>query len=219
MSHFIDLTGMQFGRLVVLSRATSSTKGQSQWLCRCDCGTERIIIGSVLRDGRSKSCGCMKLERLVKRSTTHGHATNGISPTYHSWAGMLNRCNNSSHNRYQRYGWRGITVCSRWTVFGNFLADMGEKPKGTSIDRIDVDGDYTPENCRWANAKTQARNKTNSRIVTVNGVSRTVAEWAEITGINRATIWDRLDAGRTEEQAVSAPLSSGGHWWHKKNRD
>jgi len=111
-------------------------------------------------DGGIGSCGCAKIEGLITRSTKHGHATNGISPTYYSWAGMKSRCYDPNHSHFKYYGQMGVKVCDRWlNSFASFLEDMGEKPPGRSLDRIDTYGDYSPANCRWATPKEQAANK------------------------------------------------------------
>jgi hypothetical protein len=209
-SRTIDITGQRFGRWNVLSRARNTPKGQAQWLCRCDCGTESILAGATLRTGHSRSCGCLKREMNIKRSTKHGHATNGISPTYHSWNGMLSRCTNPSHHSYADYGERGIDVCPRWFQFQNFLADMGEKPHGTSLERKDNSLGYSPENCYWATATQQARNKRNNRILSLNGESHTLAEWAERLAMHPATLSDRLQRGWSDEKAITTPVKPTG---------
>jgi len=161
MTLLIDLVGKQFSRWTVLSRGPNSDAGQTRWFCRCACGTMGLVQAASLKraDGIG-SCGCAKLELLIKRSTKHGHATNGISPTYHSWAGMKARCLDPHSTHYKYYGKKGVKVCDRWrNSFENFLADMGEKPRKRSLDRINTYGDYSPENCRWATPKEQASNK------------------------------------------------------------
>jgi hypothetical protein len=204
MPNFIDLTGQKFGRWTVLKRGPTAASGQTRWHCLCFCGNERLVqAGSLKRDDGFGSCGCAKLEILIARSTKHGHATNGISPTYHSWAGMKARCLDPLHKHYQHYGKRGITICHQWHKFENFLVDMGEKPPGKSIDRIDNDGPYSPENCRWATPKEQARNRRNNRLLHLNGEAKTAPEWAETLSIPVATIRDRLENGKTDAQALS----------------
>lgn len=204
----IDLTGTRFHRWSVIGRATNTKQGQAQWFCRCDCGTERILKSIVIRRGISKSCGCLKREGLINRSTKHGHATNGISQTYHSWAGMIARCTDTNHSSFNRYGGRGITVCERWLQFDAFLADMGERPKGTTLDRINGEHGYEPSNCRWATAKDQARNKRNNYRITISGVTRCIAEWAEMRGLHKDLIWERRQRGWSDVDAVMTPVAT-----------
>lgn len=156
----LDLVGRVFGRLKVVDRGPSTKHRHSTWACECTCGTELTVQQGNLLRGNSISCGCYRSELNVERFTTHGHGAGGHkSPTYVSWAGMLTRCRNPNISRWADYGGRGIQVCARWLTFENFLADMGERPSGLSIDRIDVNGNYEPGNCRWATDSEQVSNR------------------------------------------------------------
>ena len=134
--------------------------------------------------------------------TTHGHCTDGLSPTYNSWRKMIERCNNPKDISYKNYGAKGIRVCSGWATFGGFLKDMGDRPLGFTLDRVDSNGDYNKSNCRWADKITQANNCSTNRLVTVNGVTKTMSEWSAITGVKVGTIWQRLKRKVPPEKAI-----------------
>ena len=153
-----DLSGRRFGRVTVVRFDHRSAHRRSMWLCRCDCGTELVAMDSNLK-GKTASCGCLRREVLSGLYTTHGHSKHAGTPEYESWCAMRARIAARSGARWRNYGSRGITACARWESFENFLADMGPRPPGTSLDRINNDGNYEPGNCRWATAQQQNSNK------------------------------------------------------------
>lgn len=154
----LDLSGDRYGRLRVLSLKST---GPRTWLCQCDCGETCVVLGSHLRSGHTCSCGCLAREPGTSNRLKHGHKTGaGRSPEYSSWRNMIARCTNPKNNRFRYYGARGIGVCTRWLLFVNFLADMGSRPPGTSLDRYpNRHGNYEPGNCRWATPHEQEQNK------------------------------------------------------------
>jgi hypothetical protein len=167
MGRFIDLTGMSFSRLTVLSRAENSKGKHSRWLCQCECGNITIVQSGNLRNGHTRSCGCL----LPDTVTTHGLSQDkDIMKEYHAWEHMRFRCLNETDPQYADYGGRGISICKRWDDFSLFLEDMGKKPgKDLSIDRKDNNGDYEPSNCKWSTSTEQSQNSRNSRAWIIKG--------------------------------------------------
>ena len=190
----------RYGRLLVLHE---DPVVKCKWICQCDCGTVKSIAVSSLRSGRSKSCGCYCSDVLVKIRTTHGQSKTKI---YNIWVSMLSRCRNKNFPLYKNYGGRGIKVCERWLIFENFLADMGDKPDGMTIDRINNDGNYEPSNCRWATWIDQANNKRTTRFVVYNGMKLSLAQWARKLNINSDTLKDRLDSNWPIREAFFKPV-------------
>lgn len=178
-------------------------------LCRCECGTERRVLFGDVKSGRSKSCGCLRLQERRDgqriKVTKHGYSD---TPTAASWTEMKRRCYAKHRKEYPNYGGRGIAVCDRWLEsFTNFLADMGERPAGHTLDRIDNNGDYTPANCRWAPRAQQELNKRSNVRYAFNGGLLTIPEIARQIGMNQATLSNRIKTlGWTVERAIAEPL-------------
>lgn len=201
----IDLTGRRFGRLVVLGVDPDRRGcGPYRWWCRCDCGQPASVDGAKLRSGHTSSCGCLHRERTGDTHRKHGHSQR--SPEYNIWNHMRQRCQNTSNPSYDRYGGRGITVSERWGSFENFYADMGPRPSPEhSIDRIDNDGPYSPENCRWATQGEQNRNRRDNVWLTYQGRTMVVADWAAIVGMPPQMLHSRVRAGWPTERLLTEP--------------
>jgi hypothetical protein len=201
---FIDLTGQRYGKFVVLSRCENNKYGRAVWLCKCDCGNIKQVAAADLRKGNTKSCGCLKVARAVETNTTHEKSTTRL---YKVWAGIKRRCYNTHEQNYFKYGGRGIIVCEEWQSFEPFYewAMSHGYRDDLTIDRIDVNGNYEPSNCRWATAKEQANNRRNSHLITYNGETHTMTEWGEIVGINAGAIWKRIKRGWSVEAALTTP--------------
>lgn len=197
-----NLTGRRFGRWTVLGY-TGALSGKSTWLCRCDCGREGVVQGSQLTGGHSLSCGCRRSENMA--FLKHGRSR---TPEHNAWKAMNRRCHTPTNAQYPNYGGRGIKVCRRWRdSFEAFYSDMGPRPSDEhSLDRIDNDGDYEPGNCRWATRVEQGNNRRTNRPITYKGQTRTVSEWAAITGLSEEVILYRLKSGWTADRALTEPL-------------
>ena len=195
---FIDLSGEKFGKITVLERIKKENSKRTFFKCLCDCGKEKIFQSSDLLRGKIKSCGCWKAEHMKKLGKEH--ITHGMTDSrlYHIWRGLRTRCNFYKSKDYINYGGRGITVCEEWEKdfmsFYNWAMSNGYRDDLT-IDRIDVNGNYCPENCRWADIATQSRNKRNTVNITINGETKCSTEWERILGICRRTIKKRYLKG------------------------
>lgn len=191
-------------------RYTRSVNGDMRGLFHCmHCGEERERVVSHVRTGYVKTCHCQN----GVQATKHGHAKSGFeTPTYEAWSAMKKRCLNPTHRHFKDYGGRGITVCERWLKFENFLEDMGERPNDHSLDRVDNNSGYSPENCRWATMQQQNNNRRNNTWIEHGGKTMTITQWARHLGIKKNTLIERFRNGWSVERALTtAPRNWGGH--------
>lgn len=195
----IDLTGHRFGNLIVIERVENDKNGMPRWKCLCDCGKTVIKYGHTLRNGTTTSCGCKTNDNISNSKKTHGLSKH---PLHSVWANMKDRCLNKNNHAYSCYGGRGITICDEWMDFVTFFnwAIKNGYQSGLSIDRIDVNGNYCPDNCRWATDKEQANNQRNNHIIEYNGQKHNVKQWAEIFGVTYNSIYDKLRKGLSAEE-------------------
>lgn len=194
----------RFAKLTTTGKVTADKNGHRMIECICDCGRTAYIKIDRLYRGQTVSCGCRNRQQ---RGRTHGQHGMSYTPEYRIWAAMKDRCHNPHNKSYYLYGERGINVCESWrNLFDVFFADMGPRPSvECSLDRIDNDGDYCPENCRWATKSEQSRNRRDNQLLTVDGITLTLTAWSERTGIKRATLDSRRRAGWSPERIVSLP--------------
>lgn len=205
-----DLSGRKFGFLTVIERAEKTPLGLQRWRCLCVCGRTCVAAGGDLKRRPNASCGCQHRRLASEANKTHGHVVNKKpSPEYHSWQNMRARCLNKNHPRYGDYGGRGIRICKRWRdSFENFLSDMGGKPsRSHTIERKDNDGPYSPGNCRWATKKEQNQNTRASHFLAHVGITLTIAQWSERTGLPASVIQTRISRGWTAEESLTIPAS------------
>ena len=204
----LNLDGQRFGRLVAVRREKHSNYTATFYLCKCDCGCEKLIRAAALRAGRVLSCGCLLKDFIVKTKKTHG-LTN--SKEYKAWNDMKNRCYNKKVRNYTRYGGRGIKVCERWlNSFENFFADVGTKPTPKhSIERRDNNQSYSPENCYWATLEEQANNKERSLRIVYQDRKATLAHWSRILNLNYKSTWNRIyKDGWSVEKAFATSINT-----------
>jgi len=211
MKQKVDYLNTKFGRYTVIKKLRGKGKKDSLWLCVCDCGNVREVMGGNLRRGTSKSCGCLQKELIAKRTLTHGLSN---TAEYYSYQSMKSRCYNEKTKEYPNWGGRGIVVCPRWLEgFENFFKDMGERPTSEhSLDRIDVNGNYCKENCRWGTDEQQHRNMRTNNWVEYEGEKLVVMDWAKRFGIPQATLDQRLRRGHDIKYVMDFsknPLNKG----------
>jgi hypothetical protein len=212
MSKIIDLTGKRFGRLKVISRQVNSSN-PVKWLCLCDCGNSHIVDGAKLRSNESRSCGCLKIEL----QTTHGKSE---TKEYYIWCAMIQRCENKNNKRYKDYGGRGISVCERWrNSFSNFYSDMGAKPNGMTLERVNNSKGYSPKNCCWATRETQQRNMRKPKTNTSGfmGVRKRGHRYTSRIRANGKSV--HLGTFNTIEEAIEARLNAEKTYWKKERKN
>ncbi len=212
--HTDQITGKKFGRLRVLSFSGLNKHRSSMWNCVCDCGATGVYKGRNLTIGKTKSCGCWKKEQWGLTNRKHGHTSRQVGATteYSAWKAMRQRCENPNNHCWKDYGGRGITVCERWRKFSNFIEDMGRKPsKNLSLERKENNVGYSKSNCIWASRGVQNRNKRNNRILTFNGKSQTMKDWANEYGLLFNTLYFRVLRGWPMEKALTPPREQFRH--------
>lgn len=201
----IDLRGQKFGRLTVDKYLGSRNRRVIYWECLCSCGNRTETTTALLRSGKTKSCGCLQREwaRRSEPKVTHGLTGTRL---FNIWNSMKQRCENPKNPSYKNYGGRGIKIGAAWQQFERFVEDMGAPPPGTTLDRIDNNKGYTKSNCRWATRITQNRNRRDNVVLTFNGKTKTVSEWAETLGISVRTVKSRVHIlGWTYRKALFTP--------------
>lgn len=194
-----NLIGKKFGKLLVLERNGSTKDKHARWLCKCDCGGRVSVASNYLKSGKIKSCGCLKIK--------HGHAKNRkMTKTYNAWIHMKQRCINPNNRAYKDYGGRGIKVCKRWLKFENFLRDVGEIPRGLTLDRTNNNKGYSPRNCRLTTMEKQSGNRRDNRFYHFNNETQILNDWAKEYNIKRQTLAYRLNKGMSIENALTTPV-------------
>lgn len=202
-----NIKGERFGRLTAIEIVGKLRRG-NLWRCVCDCGGEKRALAYALRSGQVRSCGCLLNEMLIERNaalSTHRHTVRSkLTPEYISWMSMKTRCLNPNHKNYDQYGGAGVTICKRWDDFQNFLDDMGPRPKGTTLDRVNTELGYSAGNCRWATSGEQNRNVSRNVWITFNGQRMVLEDWASRLGITHSSLRRRL-ANWPLEDALTRP--------------
>lgn len=200
-----EMIGKRFGRLTVLRLSHKDRWYKRNYVCRCDCGNETIVLGRNLTTGNTTSCGCFKKE-VIEKGANLKHAMRKTR-LYSIWAGIRKRIRNERDISFENYGGRGIKVCDEWSDFANFAKWALENGycANLTIDRIDVNGDYAPDNCRWATIKQQQRNKRNNNLITYNGETKCATEWEQVLGYNKGLIYARQSLGWDIDRIMTTP--------------
>lgn len=220
MANFTDITGQTFNFLTVIERLENSEKGRARWRCLCVCGNYTIVTTGNLKNGAVKSCGCLR--------KTNANRTHGLSHTRHykKWVSMKRRCYDVNDPHYKNYGARGIRVCDNWkndfTSFYKWCMETGER-EDLTLERLDVNGNYSPSNCSWVDKKTQANNRTTNRIYTYNGKTQNLAQWCEELNLKYGLVHSRIyKHGWSFEKAITTEVITDGYamrvWKEKKRR-
>lgn len=201
MPNLIDLTGQRFGRLTVVKKSDERSHGSVKWVCKCDCGNTKVVVGRSLRKGYTKSCGCIPRGHKIEHGMSH-------TRIFNIWQKMIRRCESPNDKSYPRYGGRGITVCEKWHSFQPFYEWAKENgyDDTLTIDRIDNDKGYSPDNCRWSDAYTQSQNRRSCLVFEKDGKSQTLKQWCRDIGISYTTVYQRIRHGWSFERAISEPV-------------
>jgi hypothetical protein len=214
------IAGMRFGKLVINERVKKS--GKLMWRCTCDCGNSTVVDNSRLGRGTTRSCGCQKMAGFIRtRGNRRTHGKKG-TPVYKCWGNMIERCYRAKHKSFKDYGGRGITVCERWRKsFEAFIADMGEPAAGMTLDRIDVNGNYEPGNCRWVPWAEQYLNRTDNHLLTAFGETKPAILWARDPRCmaTRTSLYKRLANGWGHERAITEPMQKRGPRWRERQTE
>lgn len=204
-SNFKDLTGQTFGNLYVVKRIENTATNKAQWQCECLCGNIIPVITSHLKSGHTKSCGCLKRDLCIERHLTHGMSD---TPEYNIWLRIIQRCTNPNNQDFKDYGGRGITICDKWRYdFMAFFNHTGKRPSiKHSIDRINNNSGYKPNNVQWSLPQKQANNKRNNHNIIIHYCTMTMSQWAKFVGMDNATLWNRIKNNWPIEKAVFQPV-------------
>lgn len=206
MSKLIDLEGKRYGKLMVVKRMANRDKAVTVWECKCDCGNTTIVTSANLRSGRTKSCGCLRGIVSKQKATTHGMSK---SKLYYIWSDIKQRCYQKNNPAFKFYGGRGIKMCNEWfKSYERFMkwAEINGYHEGLTIERIDVNGDYCPDNCKWIQLSEQAQNRRSNILIDYNGESHCLSEWCNIYKVNYYLVYNRIHKNKWSfERAISEP--------------